>query len=214
MIVVIGEIGASGAGPGMAPSGLAAGIALAAAAAEARVEIVARLGDDAAGDAVLLALAAAGVGHVATLRDAAHATRLVEPPAEPIDPDGLDGDDVGEAPGADARIAPTLDAADVGLALRYLDDYRVIVLVHPADDGVVSEVVAATGWATAHLVVVSEPTAPAPSDLPADALLLAAPGDAEGIAGILGRYAAAVDGGDASATAFRAIVGTLAEAAG
>ncbi len=204
MIVVIGEIGASGAGPGMAPSGLAAGIALAAAAAGTRVEIVARLGDDPAGDAVLLAFAAAGVGHVATLRDAAHATRLVEPTAEPIDPDGHDGDDVGEAPGADARITPTLDAADVGLALRYLDDYRVIVLVHPADDGVIREVVRATDWATAHLVVISEPTAPAPDDLPADAVLLAASDEAEGIAGILGRYAAAVDGGDEPATAFRA----------
>ncbi len=197
MIVVIGEIGASGAGPGMAPSGLAAGIALAAAAAEARVELVARLGDDPAGDAVLLAFAAAGVGHVATLRDAAHATRLVEPAAEPIDPDGLDGDDVGGARGADERFAPTLDAADVGLAMRYLDDYRVIVLVHPADDSVLREVVRATDWATAHLVVV-----------------LAAPDDAAGLAGVLGRYAAAVDGGDAPATAFRAIVGTLAAAAG
>lgn len=214
MIVVIGEIGASGGGPGMAPSGLAAGIALAAAAAEARVELVARLGDDPAGDAVLLAFAAAGVGHVATLRDAAHATRIVEPAAEPMDPDGLDGDDVGGARSADERFAPTLDAADVGLAMRYLDDYRVIVLVHPADDSVLREVVRATDWATAHLVVVSDPTASAPKELPADAVVLAAPDDAAGLAGVLGRYAAAVDGGDAPATAFRAIVGTLAAAAG
>lgn len=212
MIVVIGEIGARGAGPDVAPSGLSAGIALAAVAAGAAVEIVTRLGDDPAGDAVLLAFATAGVGHVATLRDPAHATRVVEASVEPVDPDG--DDDGGSAADRVRDAAPTLDAADVGLAMRYLDDYRVIVVVHPLDDGVVREVVAATDWASAHLVVISEPASPVPGDLPADAVLLAVPDDAEGIAAIVGRYAATVDGGEAPATAFRAIVGSLTVDAG
>ena len=47
---------------------------------------------------------------------------------------------------------PSLDPADVGLALRYLSDYRVIVLIHPTGQEMVAEASAAAGWAGAHLV--------------------------------------------------------------
>lgn len=239
-------MGAEEVGSPMAPSGLAARVALAAAGAGAAVEIVTRLGEDPAGDDVLLAFAAASVGHVATLRDAVHATPVHATTEDPLDPDGLDdieaaGDDgpgptagaAGTEAGRGAAVSggterdsgaaaggpsggarPTLDAADVSLALRYLDDYRVIIVVHPPDDGVVREVVAATDWATAHLVIISEPSGPIPGDLPADAVLLAVPDDAEGIAAIVGRYAATVDSGEAPAAAFRAIVGSLGAGAG
>jgi hypothetical protein len=213
VIVVVGAIAAAGAGTDTTPTGLAAGIALAAAAAGARVEVVTRLGEDAAGDALLLALAAAGVGHVATLRDAVHATAVAPPVDEPIDLDAIDeqeaDDGVGrlttaQSAGADSSPPPTLDAADVGLAMRYLSDYRVIVVVHPADEGIVREVVAATSWASAHLVCITLPDASVPMDLPRDAVVLAATDDAAGLAGLLGRYVAAVDGGDAPEAAFQA----------
>jgi hypothetical protein len=221
VIVVVGAIAAAGAGADPTPTGLAAGIALAAAAAGARVEVVTRLGEDAAGDALLLAFAAAGVGHVATLRDAVHATPVTPTGDEPVDPDAIDEPDDGSAPAsspeppakpaaADSTTPPTLDAADVGLAMRYLADYRVIVVVHPMDAGIVREVVAATSWASAHLVCVTLPDVPVPTDLPADAVVLAAADDAEGLAGMLGRYAAAVDAGELPEAAFRA---TLAASA-
>jgi hypothetical protein len=216
VIVVVGAIAAAGIGADTTPTGLAAGIALAAAAAGARVEVVTRLGEDSAGDALLLAFAAAGVGHVATLRDAVHATPVTPPVDEPVDPDASDESEDGEGrldaahpTAADPRTPPTLDAADVGLAMRYLADYRVIVVVHPAEAGIVREVVAATSWASAHLVCVTPPAAPVPPDLPADAVVLAATDDAAGLAGMLGRYAAAVDAGELPEAAFRA---TLAAA--
>lgn len=120
MIVVIGAVVAREVGQGVAPGGLASGVALAAAAADARVELVARIGDDPAGDAVLLAFAAAGVGHVATLRDPARATPIELDDDEAIDPDPEP--DAGYAGGPPEPPAPTLDAAGVGLAPRYLSD--------------------------------------------------------------------------------------------
>lgn len=201
MIVVVGAVSARGVGADVAPGGLASGIAFTAAAAGARVEIVARIGDDPAGDAVLLAFAAAGVGHVATLRDPARTTPIELDREESMDPDPED-----EATELrDPAPTPTLDAADVGLALRYLSDYRVIVAVHPADPGVLAEVVAAAGYASAHLVVVADPHAAATESAPADALVIAAAADAIGVADLLGRYAAAVDAGEDPGTAFAAV---------
>lgn len=201
MIVVIGAVSARETGATFAPRGLASGIALAAAAAGARVEVVTRIGDDPAGDTVLLALAAGGVGHVATLRDAARAT-----PVELDDLETMDPDPGPETTTADDRPsdhpAPTLDAADVGLALRYLADYRVIVAVHPADPGVLAEVTSAVGYASAHLVVVTDPDAAVLDGAPVDALVISAAADANGVADLLGRYAAAVDAGDQPATAY------------
>lgn len=201
MIVVIGAVSAREIGPEIVPGGLAAGIAVAAAATKARVEVVARIGDDPAGDAVLLAFAASGVGHVATLRDAARATLIrVEADDEPIDPEP----DADVAPAGDrtADTAPTLDAGDVSLALRYLSDYRVIVAVHPAEPGVLAEVTAAAAYASAHLVIVTDPDALSPGDAPSGALVVEAGSDAAGFAELLGRYVAAVDRGEDPATAF------------
>lgn len=164
------------------------------------MEVVARVGDDPPGDAVLLAFAAAGVGHAATLRDAARATSLEVDDDEPIDPDpDPDAPPVGGPPD---HPAPTLDAADVGLALRYLSDYRVIVAVHPADVGVLAEVTSAAGYASAHLVVVTDPDGAPPEGAPPGALVVEAARDAMGFGDLLGRYAAAVDLGEDPATAF------------
>lgn len=214
MIVVIGAVEARAAADGVTvtPAGLSADVAMAAAGAGARVEVVTRLGEDAAGDALLLAFAAARIGHVATLRDAAHATALATAVDERLDPAAADDvADAAAAPMATPATAtpgrPTLDAADVALALRYLSDYRVIVVVHPAEDGILREVASAADWAGAHLVVLAHPDAPNTPELPAGAVVLAADPRSEGVAGLVGRYAAAVDGGADPASAFRATLG-------
>jgi sugar/nucleoside kinase (ribokinase family) len=203
VIVVVGPVFARGIGPDAEPDGLAAALAVTAAAAGGRVELVARIGDDKTGDTVLLALAREGVGHVALLRDPVRPTR-VRPLSEP--PFDLDDDTTAPsdgAPGADSEL-PTLDHGDVSLALRYLVDFRVIAIVHPGDPRVLAEVVAAASYAGAHLVVITDPTDPPPEDLPEDALVVTATEDAEGVGEVLGRYAAAVDGGEDPATAFAA----------
>jgi hypothetical protein len=227
VIVVIGALGLRGTIDEPAPDGLAPEIARAAASAGARVELISKAGDDPAGDAVLLALAREGVGHVATLRDPARLTPVRPRPDEPTDPadpsvDSAPAADVdGDAeaavdpavPGLPAESStdaerqldaePTLDAADVALALRYLTDFEVLVAVH-ASTGLLAEAVSAASWSGARLVVVVEPETDVPPDVPADALIVAAASDdAEGVGARIGRYAAALSRGDDAAAAYR-----------
>lgn len=214
MIVVIGALGLRGTIDEPAPDGLAPEIAAAAAAAGARVELISKAGDDPAGDAVLIALARAGVGHVATLRDPARLTPvrpLLVEPTDPADPaidaavDLATNDETASSPGAPASgdPEPTLDAADVSLALRYLTDFEVLVAVHPLPE-LLAEAVAAAGWAGARLVVVVAQETDVPAGVPADALVVAAAtDDAEGVGARIGRYAAALSRGDDAAAAYR-----------
>ena len=226
MIVVIGALGLRGTIDEPVPDGLAPEIACAAAAAGARVELISKAGDDPAGDAVLLALARAGVGHVATLRDPARLTPVRARPDEPTDPadpsvDELAGQIADAAPAAASDPAapasdpgaaaqepahdapPTLDAADIALALRYLTDFEVLVAVHPSPD-LLAEAVAAAGWGGARVVVVVEPDTEVPPGVPTDALVVAAGSDdAEGVGARVGRYAAALSRGDDAAAAYR-----------
>ena len=214
MIVVIGAIGLRGTIEEPAADGLAPEIASAAAAAGARVELISKAGDDPAGDAVMLALAGAGVGHVATLRDPARLTPVRSRPDEPTDPAdpavdaaaaaAVDGE--AEAPG-EAQPSPdpepTLEAADVSLALQYLTDFQVLVTVHASPD-LLAEAVSAAGWTGARMVVVVAQESDVPAGVPADALVVAAAaGDAEGVGARIGRYAAALSRGDDAATAYR-----------
>ena len=84
MIVVIGLPVLHSGDAGDVAAGPAARIALAAAARGATVQLVGKVGEDAEGEALLLALARGGVGHVALLRDPARRTPvLVEAPAVP-----------------------------------------------------------------------------------------------------------------------------------
>lgn len=81
MIVIVGSTSARRTEKGLAGAGIAAGIARAAAAAGRSTQFVARIPDDPDGDAVLLDLTTAGVGHVAILR---------QPPGAPVDLEAAD----------------------------------------------------------------------------------------------------------------------------
>jgi hypothetical protein len=169
--------------------------------------LISKAGDDPAGDAALLALAASGVGHVATLRDPSRFTPVRSQPDEPTDPATDEATEVvtdraaEDAPTSDLR--PTLDAADVSLALRYLTDFGVLVAVHPSSE-LLTEAISAAGWASARLVVVLESEGDVPDGMPADALVVAAGADdADGVGARIGRYAAALSRGDDAAAAYR-----------
>jgi hypothetical protein len=214
VIVVIGPLHLLDAAPGHGDDsprpglvGLAVAIAAGAAAEGATVEFITKIGDDPDGDAAMLALARNGVGHVAVLRDPAFATgvRPADAGADAAPPDG---------PPPPVAPAPVLDAADVGLALRYLSDYRVLAVVHPASPGILDEAIAAAGWASAHLIVVTDSGAAPRDDLPADALVIGVDADEErhGVGRLLGHYAAAIDRGDDRAAAFAAFTAEAAAA--
>jgi hypothetical protein len=180
------------------------------------VEIVTKIGEDGAGEELLLAVGRARVGHLAILRDAARPTSLAADDVEPPDEDihlvealladaelVLDHPPAGPPPGP--RSAPTLEPADIALGLRYLRDYRVVVAVEPLADGGAAVIAEAAAFADAVLVVVAPLGHAAPAAYAAATLLEAPRDDPDGaFAGLVGRYAAALDRGVAPAEAFRA----------
>ena len=207
MIVVVGAPAWRAAEPA-GPDGRACRVALAAAERGAAVELIGRAGDDPAGDAMLLALARANVGHVALLRDPARRTPIV---ARAEDQLSVTEDDPATVapPTAAPAVGPILEPADVSLGLRYLPAYDVIVVTDDVEAAVIPVATEAAEYSGAHLVVlVGEGTAP-PDGLPADALVLQAPADdSDGaFATLVGAYAAARDAGEAPADAFAAARG-------
>ena len=215
MIVVIGSPVAQPTVAGLEAGGLAAAVAHAAAGLGSAVQVVGRVGEDTAGDAILLALAAAGVDHVAVLREPGRPTPSAQPqPGLPASPDGpvlgeaMLEDDVGPGDaGTDDEDTTldglTMDAGDLELALRYLPDYRVVVLAADLDPAALATVVAAAGWAGAHLVALVA-TGSDGSALPTDATVLERPtSDPDGaFARLVATFAAALDRGIEPATAF------------
>jgi hypothetical protein len=218
VITVIGTPRLRGTGPEADVAGVAAAIAAAAAAGGSRVEFIGKTGDDPAGDAVLLAMARHFVGHVATLRDPARPTPVVPAEDEPTDVDASGAasePDAAEAratdagdPQAAAPEGPALEAADVGLALRYLPELAVIVTVHVTPD-VIDEAVAASSWAQTSLIVVLRPGETVPEGLPEQTVVVAVADEDDigaGAGSAIGRYAAALDQGESAAEAFDALV--------
>ncbi len=114
--------------------------------------------------------------------------------------------------------AEDLDAPDLELALRYLPDCRVIVLVGEAP--LVRVAAEAAGWAGATLIVIAgAPGSGVAPDLPPgnNVVALAAPArDPDGaFAGLVADLAIRLDGGDPLPAAWRATLGaTGAQAAG
>ena len=209
MIVVVGSPSARvDADRPIAATGFAADIARTATAAGGAVQIVGRVGDDPIGDAVLLDLAANGVGHVAVLRPAGEATPVGAAA------DGARAGDGDDLPGAalDDEDRPTItaagglpiDAADLELALRYLPDYRVIVVAPGLDEAALATATAAAGWSGARLVVIDDGHA-GHASLPADATLLVLPDGADtAFTSLVARYAVELDHGTDPGAAFAA----------
>lgn len=210
MIVVVGlPAYADSADCESCAGGLAVEVATAAKRRGAQVELVGKVGDDGAGDAVTVALGRLGVGHAALLRDPARPTPVLAAPAA--------DDETGEpdAETAAARLLPespdarpALDAADVELALRYLPPATVIVLADPLLDAAVVAGAEGAAFAAARLIVVV-PAGVTPPALPADATVLEAPADDDGSFGrMVGIFAGALDAGVEPPAAFAEAVGT------
>ena len=203
MIVVVGNPILIAAEPSPRAGGLAVGVAAAAASAGGDVQLVGKTGNDTAGEAALLDLAGRGVGHVAILRDPSAPTPVASDPAAsemaPFDePEG----DSRPAPVA-ASAGPVLEAADIELALRYLPDYRVLVVADPLPAASLAVVLAASRWSGAALVMLVSHGAEPPA-LEPDVTVLEAPDDDpdDAFASVVGGYAAALDRGEEPAEAF------------
>lgn len=208
MIVIVGTPTWRAAEPAV-PAGLACRIAMAAAAAGASVELVGRAGDDQAGDALLIALSRAGVGHAALLRDPARPTRIVEAALGPEEPGPLNDEFPDALVTSSFLDGPRLEALDVDLGLRYLAAFNVLVVTDDVLDEALAVAAGAAGYADAHLVVLVEEGVSPPDGIPSDATVLAAPlADPDGaFARLIGNYAAGLDAGQAPDAAFAAALG-------
>lgn len=194
--------------------GLACTIALEAARRGAAVELVGRAGDDPAGDALLIALARGGVGHIAVLRDPARPTLVVEAAPDLDDDERADGGVLGgdvDVPAAapDPRSHPTLEPEDVDLGLRYITAFSVLIVLDDVPAGVIAVAADAASFAEAHLVLLAREGTTPPDGLPAATTVLGAPdSDPDGaFATLVGAYAAALDAGATSEAAFAAALG-------
>jgi sugar/nucleoside kinase (ribokinase family) len=208
MIVVVGIPAWRAADP-PAPAGRACDVAVSAAARGVAVELVGRAGDDPAGDALMLGLTSAGVGHVAVLRDPARGTPVIAP-AVPDDAEpSVAADAVPTEPLPALADAPQLEPADVALGLQYLTEFSVIVVTDDTPPGVLPVALEAAAFTGAHLVLLLAPGAVAPDGLPETSTVLGAPdADPDGaFADVVGAYVAALDRGAAPADAFAAALG-------
>jgi hypothetical protein len=220
MIVVVGGL-AWRSGDPAGPAGRACEIAMAATSSGARVEVVGRAGDDQTGDALMLALTRARIGHVAVLRDPSHATPVL-PPRPTVDSAeaaaaDLALDDPDARPDAEAGArerppGPPLEAADVSLGLQYLTAFGVLVVADDVPEAGVPVAVDAAGFAGARLVllVAGDQDAGSTLALPPDATVLSVPADDDGSFGrLVGAYAAGLDAGIEPAQAFGAAVAAV-----
>jgi ribokinase len=194
-VIVIVGVPAWQEEPVPAPDGRACSIAIAAARSGARVELVGRIGDDPVGDGLVLALAAAGVGHVAVLRDPGRPTPVVAASVadDDADPTALLVADR-EVPRA-MPDGPRLEPADVSLGLEYLTAFDVLVVTDEVPAAVLPVAIEAAAFATASVIVLLAPGSPLPT-LPDDAVVLEAPSVDEGpFAELVARVAVELDAG-------------------
>ncbi|MCU0484321.1 MAG: PfkB family carbohydrate kinase [Chloroflexi bacterium] len=198
------------------PAGLAARIALAIAATGTAVQLAGKVGEDPAGDEVLLALARGGVHHDAVLRDPDRATPLAAGVgAGPADAASALALLVAAAAVPEPWTPPApvlapglaLDAADLALCLSYLRELSVIVAAEPLDAAGLEAVGAAAAFAGAALVVI---VSPGRSDVaaPPGATVLEAPEDDadDEFARLVARFAVALGRGDVAGDAFTSAV--------
>jgi hypothetical protein len=105
--------------------------------------------------------------------------------------------------------AGSLDTADLALALRYLPDLRVVVLLG-VPDPLLPAAIEGAAFSGAKVLVVTDGDA-VPTGLPGDAVVMQAPpNDSAGtFAGFVGQLAARLDGGASAADAWTATMATL-----
>jgi hypothetical protein len=183
--------------------GLAVEVAAAAKRRGSVVELVGKVGNDGAGDAVVVALGRLGIGHSALLRDPVHPTPVLAAASAADDAAEVDAD----RPAArllpeELEARPALEAADVDLALRFLSGAGVIVLADPVSESAISAAVDGAAFAAARLIVLV-PAGATPPAVPAEATVLEAPAEDDGSFGkLVGIVAGALDAGEDAAAAF------------
>jgi hypothetical protein len=203
VIIVVGVLrSAPGTGGVDGAGGRSVSIARAAVQSGATVQLVGKIGDDPPGDLALLSLAADGIGHAAVLRDTTHPTARVPPSPDPVEPAMAVLDEATVESQAEGPAA-AFDAQDLELALRYLSDFRVLVLADVLAEDARRVATDAASFSSAHIVAVIPTGAEPPAYEPMTALEAPESDSGDEFAALVGRYAAALDEGAAPEAAFR-----------
>jgi hypothetical protein len=197
MIVVVGLPAYADSPDGeKCAGGLAVEVASAAKRRGATVELVGKVGNDGAGDSVVVALGRLGIGHAALTRDPLLPTPVLTAALQADD--GVEIEDVDRVVRIlpeDPAARPSLDTGDVDLALRFLPQAGVIVLADALSDGSITAAAEGASFAAARLIVLVQVGATLPT-VPADATVLEVPGDDDGSFGrLVGVFASALDAG-------------------
>jgi hypothetical protein len=213
MIVVVGlPVYADGPDGEECAGGLAVEVAAAAERRGGTVELVGKVGNDGAGDAVVVALGGLGIGHAALLRDMARPTPVLTGIQREESADSA-AEEPAEEPQSmllpeDPAARPALEAADVELALRFLPEASVIVLADPSAESTVEAGIQGAAFSAARLIVLV-PTGGASPSVPPETTVLEAPQDDDGSFGrLVGTFAGALDAGLDPAAAFSEAVTT------
>ncbi len=143
---------------------------------------------------------------MAVLRDPAARTPVVGPNA--------DEDETEDTPPVELPSGLALDATDLELALRYLTDFRVVVIVDAVGADALRVAADAASFSGAHVVAIV-PVGGSEPQMPPGATILEGPtgADVAGFGALVGTYAAAIDRGVSPADAFgQAAVGVGLEA--
>jgi pfkB family carbohydrate kinase len=213
MIVVVGlPVYADGPDGEECAGGLAVEVAAAAGRRGGNVELVGKVGNDGAGDAVVVALGRLGIGHAALLRDMARPTPVLTATQREESADSAAAEPAEEPQSTllpeDPAARPMLEAADVELALRYLPQASVIVLADPSAESTVEAGIQGAAFSAARLIVLV-PTGGASPSVPPETTVLEAPQDDDGSFGrLVGTFAGALDAGLDPAAAFSEAVTT------
>jgi hypothetical protein len=194
--------------------GLAVEVATAAHRRGSSVELVGKVGNDGAGDAVVVALGRMGIGHAALLRDPIRPTPVLV--AQAVDDADLGDDATAEldVETAEARLLPedpearpALEAADVELALRFLPSSSVVVIADPFSEATTAAGIEGAAFATARLIVLMPAGSAAPVVPPEATVLEAPPADDGSFGRLVGVFAGALDAGIEPKAAFAEAVG-------
>jgi len=208
MIVVVGLPAYADSPDGeKCAGGLAVEVAAAATRRGGKVELVGKVGNDGAGDAVVVALGRMGVGHAALVRDPLLPTPVLAAAAASDAAAEIDDVDGGSRllP-EDPAARPSLDAGDIDLALKFLPQAGVVVLADALPDAAIAVAAEGAAFATARLIVLV-PTGAVPPAVADDATVLEMPTDDDGSFGrLVGVFAAALDTGADAKAAFREAV--------
>jgi len=211
VIVVIGSPTALKKGKRIWPAGRSVAVADAARTAGAEVQLVGKVGDDMAGDAIVIELGRRQIGHSALARSESGLTPAATAPAEPEELDEEAATDATVEPADDlqapeATAGLPLEAEDLKLALGYLPEIRTIVVAAPLADDAAKVVVDSAEYHEAAVVALVEPDAKAPKAFGTAIVLQSSSGPGEVFDRLVGAFAARLDQGEQPGVALRDVV--------